>query len=90
MGVLSHAATAVIDKGDLLMDRDTLFNMSMDERMKYFNDRLAGGDKYEDILAELGLEKKEVSQSEPYGLGLIKIGNEVKPKPGRGDNGFAW
>lgn len=72
------------------MDRDTLFGMSMDERCEYVNGRLANGEKYEDILAEFGLSKKEASQSEPYGLGLIKLGNAVQPKPGRGDNGFAW
>lgn len=72
------------------MNRDTLFNMSMDERIEYFNGRLAADEVYEDILEDCGLTKKEAGQSEPYGLGLIKIGKEVKPKPGRGDNGFAW
>ncbi|MBC2889058.1 MULTISPECIES: hypothetical protein [Gordonibacter] len=72
------------------MDRDAIFNMSMQERIEYFNGRLAGGESYEDILASVGLTKKEAGQSEPYGLGLIKLGNEVKPKPGRGENGFAW
>lgn len=72
------------------MDRDAIFNMSMQERIEYFNGRLADGESYEDILASVGLTKKEAGQSEPYGLGLIKLGNEVKPKPGRGENGFAW
>lgn len=72
------------------MNRETIFDMPMQERIAYFNGRLADGESYEDILASLDLTKKEAGQSEPYGLGLIKLGNEVKPKPGRGDNGFAW
>ena len=72
------------------MDRETIFNMTDQERIDYFNGRLGAGEKSEDILAELGIEKKEAGQSQPYGLGLIKIGKEVKLKPGRGDNGFAW
>ena len=72
------------------MDRDAIFNMSMQERIEYFNGRLATGESYEDILASVGLTKKEAGQSEPYGLGLIRLGNEVRPKPGRGENGFAW
>ncbi len=72
------------------MDRETLINMSDQERVDYMNGRLANGEDYEAILVELGIEKKEAGQSPPYGLGLIKIGNEVRLKPGRGDNGFAW
>ena len=72
------------------MDRETLINMGDQERLDYVNGRLAAGEKYEDILEEFGIEKKEASQSAPYGLGMIKIGNEVRLKPGRGDNGFAW
>ena len=72
------------------MDRETLINMSDQERVDYMNGRLANGEDYEAILVELGIEKKEAGQSHPYGLGLIKIGNEVRLKPGRGDNGFAW
>lgn len=72
------------------MDREKIFSMAMGDRIDYINGRLASGELYEDILASMGLTKKEAGQSEPYGLGLIKLGNEVKPKPGRGDNGFAW
>lgn len=72
------------------MDRETMFNMTMQERIEYINGRLGDGESYEDILESSGLTKKEAGQSEPYGLGLIKLGKEVKPKPGRGDNGFAW
>lgn len=72
------------------MDKDTIFAMNDSERVDYFNKRLAAGEKYEDILDELGISKKEAGQSAPYGLGLIHLGNEVRLKPGRGDNGFAW
>ncbi len=72
------------------MDKETVFGMSDQERLDYFNGRLAAGEKYEDILADVGVTKKEAGLSAPYGLGLIKIGNEVRLKPGRGDNGFAW
>ncbi|MEC4273444.1 hypothetical protein VJ923_09775 [Adlercreutzia sp. R25] len=72
------------------MDRETIFNMSDQERIDYINGRLADGESYEAILESIGIEKKEAGQSAPYGLGLIKIGNEVRLKPGRGDNGFAW
>lgn len=72
------------------MDRETLIAMPDQERLDYINGRLANGEEYEAILAEFNIEKKEAGQSAPYGLGLIKIGNEVRLKPGRGDNGFAW
>lgn len=72
------------------MDRETLLGMSDEDRIDYINGRLANGEDYEAILAEFGLTKKDAGQSAPYGLGLIKIGNEVRLKPGRGDNGFAW
>lgn len=72
------------------MDRETFMNLTDQERIEHINGRLADGEKYEDILSSLNIEKKEAGQSAPYGLGLIKIGNEVRLKPGRGDNGFAW
>lgn len=72
------------------MDHDSFAALTDDERIKYVNERLAAGEKYEDILASIGVDKKEAGQSAPYGFGLIKIGNEVRLKPGRGDNGFAW
>lgn len=72
------------------MDRETFMNLTDQERIDHVNARLAAGEKYEDILASLNIDKKEAGQSAPYGLGLIKIGNEVRLKPGRGDNGFAW
>jgi hypothetical protein len=72
------------------MDRQSIIDMPMEKRLEYFNERLATGEDYEAILESVGFTKKEAGQSEPYGLGLIKIGKEVKPKPGRGDNGFAW
>ena len=72
------------------MDHDTFMNLDDQGRIEYVNGRLADGDDFEAILADLGLTKKEFGQSQPYGLGLIRIGKEVKLKPGRGDNGFAW
>ncbi len=72
------------------MDRDTFMNMTDEERIEYINGRLAADEKFEDILEELNIEKKEFGQPQPYGLGLIRIGKEVKLKPGRGDNSFAW
>lgn len=72
------------------MDREAFLNLSDEERIDYVNKRLAAGETYEDILGSVGFTKKEAGQSAPYGLGLIKIGNEVTLKPGKGDNGFAW
>lgn len=72
------------------MNREDIFEMPMKERLEYFNKRLGSGEDYEKILEDVGLTKLEAGQAEPYGLGLIKVGNEVKPKPGRGDSGFAW
>lgn len=72
------------------MDFETLVAMPDDERLAYVNGRLSNGESYEAILEDLGIDKKKAGQSTPYGLGLIKIGNEVRVKPGRGDNGFAW
>ena len=72
------------------MDREAFVTLSNQERVDHVNKRLAEGEAYEDILASIGFTKKEAGQSAPYGLGFIKIGNEVTLKPGKGDNGFAW
>ena len=40
------------------MNRETISNMPMQERIAYFNGRLADGESYEDILAELGFDEE--------------------------------
>jgi hypothetical protein len=72
------------------MNREEFLALGEQEQIDYLNGKLASGEDWDAILAEIGIERKEVGQSKPYGLGLIKIGKEVKPKPGKGDNGFAW
>lgn len=67
------------------MDRETFGKLDMQARIDYLNEHLGAGEEYEAILAGIGLTKKEAGQA-----GFIKVGNEVKEKPGKGDHGFAW
>jgi hypothetical protein len=57
----------------------------MDERTNWLNEQLAAGEDYIELLASLGLTKREAGM-----LGFVKVGDKVIVKPGRGDNGFAW
>lgn len=67
------------------MDREAFGKLQMSERLAYLNEHLSAGEDYEEILAGVGLTKLEAGQA-----GFIKFGNEVREKPGKGDNGFAW
>jgi hypothetical protein len=67
------------------MNKDEFQALDMENRIAYINKRLSTGDDYEAILADIGLEKKQAGYA-----GFIKVGNEVRQKPGHGDNGFAW
>ncbi|MDR0500572.1 MAG: hypothetical protein LBG97_04930 [Coriobacteriales bacterium] len=67
------------------MDRETFGKLQMTERIAYINEKLAAGEDYEKILAGVGLTLREAGVA-----GFIKVGKEVREKPGKGDNGFAW
>ena len=67
------------------MDRVEFGKLSMQDRIGYINEKLAAGEDYEAILGTLGLSLREAGLA-----GFIKIGKEVREKPGKGDNGFAW
>jgi hypothetical protein len=67
------------------MNREEFGKLDMRARIDYINEKLAAGENYEAILSTLGLSLREAGMA-----GFIKIGNEVREKPGKGDNGFAW
>lgn len=67
------------------MDRESFGKLEMEERIAYINEKLAAGEDYETVMAGVGLTLKEAGHA-----GFIKVGKEVREKPGKGDNGFAW
>jgi len=63
------------------MDFDTLSAMSMEERCAYMTERLSNGEDYNAILEDCGITNRQFGNT----LGMIRMGNEVKPFPGRYD-----
>ncbi len=67
------------------MDKGAFEELTKDAQVAYLNEQLATGASYDDILAAIEMTKKEIGAR-----GIIKVGKEVRVKPGHGDSGFAW
>lgn len=63
------------------MDLNELSAMSMEDRCKCMTECLKAGEDYDAILEDCGITNRQFGST----LGMIRMGDEVKPFPGRYD-----